>query len=81
MTTPDDDFQDPDPLFTVDETAEWLGTDARSVRRLVRSGRLPAEDFGSGLLLIHQEDIQDYEEARDKARRYPDTGGPDGRLF
>lgn len=60
-------------LLSVPEAAKRLGVNEETVRRHVRSGKLPAEKLGQQWF-IHVEELQTFAEHYD-----PRTGPPRGR--
>jgi len=52
-------------VFTVDEVAHQLRVDARTVRKWIRSGDLPAIDVG-GSYRIRESSLQDFIKRREK---------------
>lgn len=43
--------------WTIPDTAEYLGTSPRTIRRLIAAGKLPAYRYGPRLIRIDPEDV------------------------
>jgi excisionase family DNA binding protein len=59
-------------VFTVDEVAHQLRVDARTVRKWIRSGELPAIDVG-GSYRIRESVLTDFIRRRESRDRPSDT--------
>ena len=51
------------PFLSIQEAADYLGVDYKTVYRLVRAGKLPAGKFG-GMYRIRRDDLEAYFQAQ-----------------
>lgn len=73
----DDEWQDPDPLLTVPEVADFFRIGNRFVRKLLRSGEMKGYFFGDSEWLVEDSAVNDYLETNTLRQRL-DQEGPEG---
>ena len=78
---PDEFWEDPNPLFTVRDVAEWFMVGPRYVRKLIRSGQIEAY-YLAGEYLVETSTVRAYIDAHTiPANPDWESGPDDGRLF